>query len=568
MSTPPIGIDLGTTHSLIAAFSDGEARLIPNALGQLLTPSVVSIDDNGHLLIGQAAKERLSTHPQHSVAAFKRNMGTAAVFSLAGTQFTAEELSALVLKKLKEDAEQHLGCPITEAVVSVPAYFNQTQRQATRSACHIAGIQPIKLINEPTAAALAYGLHDRDGESQFLVLDLGGGTFDVTILEHFDGVMEVKASSGDAFLGGEDFTEVLAKELTKQLSRDWSALSTENQHKLRINAEYLKQQLSKQDKLTTHFSLEGKEHNCTITREQFEQACAHLRKRLTTPIERCFYDARCSAKDLDRVVMVGGATRMTMFRKWVSQMLGIFPEALLHPDHAVALGAAVQAGLCANNQALDDIVMTDVSPFSVGIEVANDIVGNEYLAGFFQPIIERNTPLPASRERSFSTTKNNQTTILVSLYQGEAPKVIDNIKLGDLSIKVPPAKAGQESISVRVTYDSSGLIELDVQSLSTKDSSSLLITDNVSKPNQDDIAKSLKKMAKLKIHPREQEENRAMLARLSRLYASALGGDREYIHTLLIDFERTLHKQNPLEIDQARNTLTTTLNHIDEHYVD
>ncbi|MEL7100420.1 MAG: Hsp70 family protein, partial [Pseudomonadota bacterium] len=331
MSThKPIGIDLGTTNSLIAVFEDGTPRLVPNALGELLTPSVVSLAD-GQVLVGTAARDRLATHPEDTAAAFKRAMGTDTAFRLGRKTLRAEELSALVLRKLKEDAEAALGFEIRDVVVSVPAYFNQSQRQATMAACAIAELNAVRLVNEPTAAALAYGLQDRDGESQFLVFDLGGGTFDVTVLEHFDGVMEVKASSGDAFLGGEDFTEALAKAMAETLDRPWAKLGADVQDQLRLQADAAKRKLSGSDAYTAQIKLGSDHHEITVSRTQFDEAAAPLMKRLHRPIERCFYDSGEGVEGLDRVILVGGATRMPVIRQMVARQFKMLPEMMIDP---------------------------------------------------------------------------------------------------------------------------------------------------------------------------------------------------------------------------------------------
>lgn len=566
MQHPPVGIDLGTTNSLIAVFEDGAPRLLSNVLGNPLTPSVASVDGKT-VLVGEAARDRLATHPRDTAAAFKRSMGTEKVFELGGKHLRAEELSSLVLRKLKEDAEKELGMTIRDVVVSVPAYFNQSQRQATMAACAMAELNPVRLVNEPTAAALAYGLQDRDGESQFLVFDLGGGTFDVTVLEHFDGVMEVKASSGDAFLGGQDFSEALAKGLADKINAPWAKLSSEDQNHLRFVADGLKRRLGVSDSHDVTLRLGGETHDLTITRVFFETACAGLLKRLLRPIERCFYDSNESSDTLDRVVFVGGATRMPMIRQLVARQFKKLPDMSIDPDHAVALGAAVQAGLVAEDRALEDVVMTDVSPFSVGIATGSQLRDGTVMQGFFTPIIERNTPLPASREESFSTMADNQVTLGVDVYQGEAPMVADNVHLGRFNLNVPRAKAGMESMSVRITYDPSGLIDVEAVSTSTGKKAGVVIEDNVVGLSAAEIRSKLKAMAKLKLHPRADEENTALLARIKRLYEMASGDDRTMVQGLLIDFETVLAKQDPADIEKARGQISEILNRIDDYYV-
>ncbi len=561
-----IGIDLGTTNSLIAVFRDGRAELIPNALGEMLTPSAVSVDGDA-LLVGRAARDRLTTHPRDTAAAFKRSMGSDKTFKLGRKAFRAEDLSALVLRKLKEDAEAHLGESVSEVVVSVPAYFNQAQRQATVNACTLAGLTARRLINEPTAAALAYGLQDRDGESQFLVFDLGGGTFDVTLLEHFDGVMQVKASSGDAFLGGEDFSEALAHAMAARLGTPWAKLGQTLQDRLRAAAEAAKCRLSRDDHHETTVWDGDREVTVTTDRAAFEEACQPLMRRLFRPIERCLYDSQEAMEALDRVILVGGATRMPMIRQLIARQFRMLPEMTIDPDHAVALGAAVQAGLERQDRALDDIVMTDVSPFSVGIATGTRLPNGRILSGFFEPIIERNTPLPVSRVDTFATIQDNQKEVEVEIFQGEAPKVDDNLLLGKFSLRVPKNKAGREGFQVRVTYDTSGLIEVEASSLTTGKTAGMVIRQNATSLSEADVAARLTAMQALKLHPRDMEENSAFLARLRRVYEMAHKTDRAHLKKMLIDFEAALDDQDAATIEALRGDMTVLLDQVDDFYV-
>lgn len=564
MKHPPIGIDLGTTNSLIAVFEDGAPRLISNALGSPLTPSVVSELD-GRLIVGETARDRLATNPRETAATFKRAMGTKSQFTVGKRQMAAEELSALVLRKLKADAEADLGQPVRDVVVSVPAYFNQGQRQATMDACRLAELNPVRLINEPTAAALAYGLQDRDAESRFLVFDLGGGTFDITVLDHFEGVMEVKASSGDAYLGGEDFTEALAKAMVEAGKLEWTDLTKDEQAQARQLADGAKRRLGVAETHDVTLRLKRGETGITLTREMFETACAPQMRRLRRPIERCFYDSDLAANEMDRIILVGGATRMPMIRQFVTRQFGMFPDSSIDPDQAVALGAAVQAALVARDAALDDVVMTDVSPFSVGIGTAERLHGDRIVDGLFTPLIERNTPLPASRERYFATMNDNQTGLKVEVYQGEAPKVSDNVLLGEFLVSVPRAPAGQEGMTLRLSYDSSGLIE--VEATTKNDKGGLVIKQNAPGLTDAEIAKRLKAMEKLKEHPRDAEENIALLARIRRLYEMASGDDRTMLSHLMVQFEAVIADQDPQEIERVRGEISRQLDAIDDYYV-
>ncbi|OKH88974.1 Hsp70 family protein [Thalassospira sp. TSL5-1] len=566
MTHVPIGIDLGTTNSLVAAFIDGEPKLIPNALGNYLTPSVVSIENN-ELLVGQAARERLLTHPKNTAAVFKRKMGTDASLRLGGVAYSPEDLSSLVLAKLRQDAEAYLGCEIRDVVVSVPAYFNQTQRQATKNACALAGLNLVRLVNEPTAAALAYGVHQRDAETQFLVVDLGGGTFDVTILEMFDGVMEVKASSGDAFLGGEDFTEVLAKLICEKLDFPWAKLGANLQSEIRARANTAKIRLSDDDAWTVSLQIKNEMHEIVLSRQAFEEAAKPILRRMLVPIERCMYDTGLDHHALDRILLVGGATRMPMVRHMVTRCFSKFPEFEIDPDHAVALGAAVQAALASEDRALDDIVVTDVSPFSVGIDVSEELPDGKCVHGLFAPIIERNTPLPASRNEVFYARNARQRSVSTKIYQGESAYVSENVLLGKFRVKLPRKLDEAECVDLLITYDTSGLLEVEATVLSTGEKTGMVIEALADGLSEQDVAARLEKMKALKVHPRDNEVNQALLSRLRRVHEMALGNTRSQILTMIAQFDAVLNGRDPKEIERVRGELEEILDAFDDLYV-
>ncbi|RCK42787.1 Hsp70 family protein [Thalassospira xiamenensis] len=566
MSQPPIGIDLGTTNSLVSAFVDGKPQLIPNALGEFLTPSVVSISD-GELIVGKGARERLFTHRDKTISLFKRKMGTQSQIKLGAEAYSPAELSSFVLSKLRQDAELYLGCEIRDVVVSVPAYFNQQQRRATQEACKLAGLNLLRLVNEPTAAALAYGVHEKDAETQFLVVDLGGGTFDVTILEMFDGVMEVKASSGDAFLGGEDFTEVLAKQICEKIERPWHKLGGQFQAELRAHAEIAKVKISNEESCTVKVFDKQEIYEVKLTRDEFAEGAKPLLQRMLIPIERCMYDVSLKSEDLDRILLVGGATRMPMLRHMVAKHFGKFPEFNIDPDHAVALGASVQAALLAEDRALDDVVMTDVSPFSVGIEIGREVADGRRVSGLFSPIIERNTPLPASRVGSFQTLDAKQQEVLISVYQGESAYVADNIKLGQYTVKLPRKRKDKEYFEVLLVYDTSGLLEVEATLGSSGEKHGLIIETLSEDLSPEKLAERLEKMRTLKSPPRENEVNQSLVARLDRVYAMTRGSDRQRVLDMIASFESVLDQRDPVEIDRIRGEIEQMLNRIDDFYV-
>ncbi|MCH5138840.1 molecular chaperone HscC, partial [Clostridiaceae bacterium UIB06] len=368
-----IGIDLGTTNSLVAYWTDKGPVIIPNVLNSNITPSVVSIDENGEILVGQIAKERLISHPHMTAASFKRYMGTEKTFKLGKYSFTPQELSSFVLKSLKADAEAFLGEEVVDAVISVPAYFNDAQRKATKRAAELAGLRVERLISEPTAAAISYGLHNEESETQFLVFDLGGGTFDVSILELFEGVMEVKSIAGDNFLGGEDFTNLLAAYFLRENNIEIEDLDYKERSAIHKQAELCKLALSQGQ--SGKMSLVIKNENCevSINREEFEKISNELLLKLRRPIERALNDASLSPDELDAVILIGGSTRMPVVKSAVGKMFGKLPYSNINPDEAVALGSAIQAALKDRNEALKEIILTDVCPYTLGTDVVKQM---------------------------------------------------------------------------------------------------------------------------------------------------------------------------------------------------
>ena len=562
-----IGIDLGTTNSLVAVWRDGKASIIPNALGKNLTPSCVGIDDDGTILIGEAARARLQTHSHLTAAVFKRYMGSERKITLGKQTFRPEELSSMVLRALKEDAETFLGHPVTEAIITVPAYFSDAQRKATRVAGQLAGLKVERLLNEPTAAALAYGIQDTKSESKFLVFDLGGGTFDVSILELFEGVMEVRASAGDNFLGGEDFvTAMFDAFITRSgLSKvlDGANLTGSQRQRLRDEAERAKRTLSDAASARMAFQYNGTEYTWELSEETLGQLCEPLMQRLRMPVERALRDATIKASELNAVVLAGGATRMPLVRKLASRMFGRFPMIHLDPDEAIALGAAVQAGLKMRDAALDEVVMTDVAPYSLGIGIARQIGPNDYEGGHYLPIIERNSTVPVSRVENITTINDYQKELTVKVYQGEARRVADNIYLGTLTFPIAAKKAGEVSADVRFTYDVSGVLEAEITVLPTQEKHKLVITENAGVMTPAEIEQRLAELAELKIHPRDKLENRTLVAQADRLYEQLLGQEREYLAQYVAAFQGALERQDRKATERARESLMQVMRQLD-----
>ncbi|MEK4195431.1 molecular chaperone HscC [Paenibacillus odorifer] len=557
-----IGIDLGTTYSLAAYWDGSQAVIIPNVLGEHVTPSIVSVDAEGEVLVGRIAQERLITHPQLTASTFKRFMGSAKKYKLGTMTFTPEELSSFVLRSLKEDAENHLGESVTKAIISVPAYFNDVQRKATKKAAELAGLQVERLISEPTAAALAYGLHQNQ-ETSFLVFDLGGGTFDVSILELFEGVMDVKSIAGDNYLGGEDFTEILVAYFIQKNKLDAESLTPITRSMLYKQAEQSKRILGTESAATMRIVIKEEEYVLTIDRLELEQLVQPLLIRLRQPIERALRDASLQPSDLDGIVMIGGATKMPLIKQIISRMFGKMPYANISPDETVALGAAVQVALKQRDQALDEMILTDVCPYTLGTSVLRRGSSGQTSSGHYFPIIERNTPIPVSRVERLYTAADNQKIISVDVYQGESPRVENNLFLGEMEFQIPQAPRGEESIDVRYTYDVNGILEVEVTTVSTGQKHQMIIEQNAGAMTKKQIEARLLELRSIKIHPRERTENRLLLARGERLYEEVLGDQRKFIAQCLKVFEDALYTQNEKVIEKAAQAFNEQLAEIE-----
>lgn len=563
-----IGIDLGTTNSLVAIWRDGKSQLIPNSLGDTLTPSCVSLDEDGSILVGRAAKERLQTHPELTAAVFKRYMGSDKKIKLGKREFRAEELSSFVLKSLKADAEAFLGEAVTEAVITVPAYFSDAQRKATRTAGQLAGLKVERLVNEPTAAALAYGMHEFKDECRFLVFDLGGGTFDVSILEMFDGVMEVRASAGDNYLGGEDITKIMVDAFIEKHAFPPKVRNDPRfMQQLFAAAEKAKRDLSSEEKAKMEVQTTDALLELEFDEESLSKLAAPLIKRLREPVERALRDTNLRSNQLDSIVLAGGATRMPIVKRLVTLMFGRFPASEINPDEVVAMGAAVQAGLKMKDVALDEVVMTDVAPYSLGVEVAMRLANNKNVSGHFSPIIERNSTVPISRVAQYYPIEDNQKLLQLDIYQGESRLVKDNILLGSLEINLEPLPRDQNGVDVRFTYDVNGLLEVQATVIRTQKVQKMLIQGNPGLLTEDEIAQRLVELEKLKMHPRDALEVRTLLARADRVYQQLKGEARDWLSHQIAEFERVIETQNPKLIAPAQKQFSEALDQIEQDVV-
>lgn len=541
-ATLAIGIDLGTTNSLIAVWQDGAAQLIPNKFGEYLTPSIISMDENKQILVGKPAAARKTSHPDKTAALFKRAMGSNTHWHLGEESFNAPELSSLVLRSLKEDAEDYLQQPIKDVVISVPAYFSDEQRKHTRLAAELAGLNAVRLINEPTAAAMAYGLHTQQN-SRSLVFDLGGGTFDVTVLEYATPIIEVHASAGDNYLGGEDFTHLLLDEVLKRWNLDKSALTDSDLAALYACVEAAK--CASGSPLRMSWLYQERALESTFYDDELEALWLPLLNRLRTPIEQALRDSRLKPEQIDSLMLVGGASQMPLVQRIAVRLFGKLPYQSYDPSTIVALGAATQAACRLRHEDVEEVILTDICPYSLGVEV-----NRQGVPGIFSPIIERNTTVPVSKVETYSTMHPEQDSICVRVYQGESHKVKNNILIDSFDVMLKP-NGHIQAIDIRFSYDINGLLEVDVL-LEDGKSESRIISHNATSLTTQQIDASRERLLALKIYPRDMLINRTFKAQLEEQWSRALGDEREMLGEIITDFDAALLSNDMQRVDDVR----------------
>ena len=549
-----IGIDLGTTNSLAVVYKDGQTVRIKNSLDSYITPSAVSIDEDGKILVGEAAKDRLISHPEVSASEFKRSMGQRQDVVLNGVKYTPEELSSLILKKIKADSEAFLGEEVEEAIISVPAYFDDNSRRATRVAADLSGLKVERLINEPSAAALAY--LDKNGyeDGTYMVIDFGGGTLDVSVVDVFENIIEILAVAGNNKLGGKDFNEAIARDFCKKNELDYDTLSPAQKAVIYRASERAKIALSDMPMVMMEVPLETKKYVLTLTNKELISISKPIFEGIREPVRKAIHDSRKKLDSLDKIILVGGSCKMPTVREFIRQITGITPDTSIDPDIAIAEGAGIYAAM--KNKDLKDVILTDICPFTLGIAVNNDILNDG--SQMMSSIIPRNTTLPSSITKPYSAASDNQTKILLRVYQGESIHPDKNLFLGDLDITCPPTRFGAKICDVKMTYDINGILIVDVFTADGL-AKTKAFRSNSSVLTEEEVEQMRHKMEEAMLVSPEDEKYRALIARAERVYEESFEDQRFALQRAIMVFRGSLERRDPIKVQQSYKALSDLL---------
>lgn len=552
-----IGIDLGTTNSLAAYWKEGKAELI-TCNGNSMIPSVVSIEEDGTVFVGELARERRIMHKEHTVGSFKCFMGTEKKWKLGEKEYTPVDLSALVLGKIKAEVEMELGEPIEEAVITVPAYFNDKQRSDTKLAAKLAGLNVKRLINEPSAAALAYEMISQEKEHNLLVFDFGGGTLDLSLVECFDDVIEIIGVAGDNHLGGDDIDKEIEKLFCKENHIVLQELSLEEQQRIRKQAQRAKIAMAIGQDTDMVVRIGGKEVSSHFTEKQLFTACSSLFEKIRKLFLQILRDADYRVSDIDDLIMVGGSSNLSIVQKFLAELLGKKPVVMEHADQVVALGAGVYAGIRARKEEVKDIVMTDVCPFTLGVDVVNDVMDPR---AHMLPMIRRNATLPTSHTECLCTLYDNQEIVNIRVYQGEEYYVDDNLFLGELNIVVPKKRAGEAKVKVTYTYDINGILQVEVENQEGEKRDITFLNHKLDKQEREQY---LKDMEKIRIQPQEEEKAQILEERARVLYAQGTEREKDYISYLLSWFQTSRQRGRRFLLKRSIKEMETELKKLEE----
>ncbi|MDE7424550.1 MAG: Hsp70 family protein [Lachnospiraceae bacterium] len=561
-----LGIDLGTSNSMAAVYREGKPVIIESRVGRKQIPSIVSVDENGNFFAGDVAKERQITYPNQTVSGFKRSMGTEKTFSIDGKELKAVELSAIILRNIKEDAEHFLGEKIEDVVISVPAFFSNPQRKAVLQAGELAGLKVRQLINEPTAAAMAYGIQDKETESEaedtkvIMVMDLGGGTFDISIVEQTGNIMEVVSVCGDNHLGGEDFTRHLMTMFLEFYGME--ELEKCEEIFLWKQAEQAKKMFASSEKASMHCNIKGKNYDYDVMEQEYEMACFDLIEKMRKLALKAVEESKYEMEEIGEILMVGGGMKLSIIQKMVAKLAGKQLEYKINPDEAVALGAALTGHLLEQNYEVKDLIMTDICPYNLGV-ITYSVIKYDMNSGF-ENLLPKNTIIPAKRTKRIWIVEKTEKMKNRILYQASENYNDEAIKLGELSYLMPDTLDDGSYITYTIICDINGIVEFEIYVEANHTTKSMILCNENCELTMEEARKRIQELDYLKSTPMEEENNKLLYAKAERMYSECIGRDREKIGSYLQEFEKAIYSWDEKKILIARENLESLLSDLEK----